>query len=198
MSLANDIYGALYDLAIAALNPGWSVDPTPEDPALPWTNGTLTAAMPPVPVLMDQQAEAAPLPGVYVTIQGTPSLQRTGTVEPGPVAANGARSLDQLYIGDVVLWEVNGNGSSLQDIFDFSDTEAGMAIMDATPVSIMSYGPIIDMALKLDNRWIAQSRTSLSVSIKARTTETTTPATVVQWSSVENPETTESVEYPIP
>jgi hypothetical protein len=196
MSLASDIYDALYDLAIVALNPGWSVDPTPVDPELPWTDGTITAALPPIPVLKDQQAEAAPVPGVYVTIQGTPSLQRLGTVEHGSQAVDDSRNLDQLYVGDVVLWEVNGDGSSLHEIFAFSDTEEGMAIMDASPVSIMSYGDVVDMGMTLENRWIPQSRATISVSIKARNSETLSTIAEVHWANAENPANSGSVEYP--
>lgn len=189
MSLADDIYSALYDLAMGALNPGYDPGADPENPTIPA-----------VPIVQDQQSQAAPTTGVYVSISGSPSLQRMGTVEID-VPEEGAtvtRGLEQLYTGTVTLWEVNGNGSKLQAIFDYSDTEAGEAILDATPVSILSYGDIVDVAYKIDNRWIAQSRAALEVSIKAKSTESVGLIEEVQWANAETPTSIQSVVYPIP
>lgn len=184
MSMADDIYGALYDLAMAAINPGYD----------PLTDGDI----PPVPVLMDQQAEASPVLTAYVTIQGTPTLTPSGTVERGEQDDDGIRNLDQTYTADVVLWEVYGNGSKLQAILEYMDTEAAKAIMDSSGVSVLDTGPILDLSTKLENRWIAQARTTITVATTSRNTETLAIVQIVEWENADNPTFGGSVEYPIP
>ena len=198
MSLASDIYNALYDLAIAAVNPGWSLSTDPQYAATPWTNGTLFQAMPPVPVIQDQQSEGAPTTGVYLAIGGTPSLDRQGTPDIGLQDEDDERNLDQLYTGEAVIWEINGDGSKIQTVFDFSETEAGQAALGSYGVSIMDYGVIMDVAIKLDNRWIPQARASIIVSAKSRVSETLSTIEQVQWANAENPANNGSVEYPSP
>lgn len=198
MSLASDIYSALYDLAIAAVNPGWSLSTNPLYAATPWTNGVLYQVLPPVPVIQDQQSESAPTTGVYLAIAGTPSLDRQGTPFIGVQASNDSRNLDQLYTGEAVLWEVNGDGSKLQTVYDFSETEAGQSALGSYGISILDYGPIMDVSFKLDNRWVPQARASISVAGKARTAETLSTIAKVEWSNAENPANSGSVEYPTP
>lgn len=198
MSLADDIYGALYDMAMAALNPGWSLSTDPDYAETPWTNGVLFQALPPVPVLMDQQAEASPVLTTYVTIQGTPSLTPSGTVERGEQDDDGVRNIDHTYTGEVVLWEVYGNGSQLQAFFEYLDTEAAKAIMDSSGVSILDIGTINDLSTTIDKRWIPQARATVSVAAKSRSTETLSIVQTVEWANAENPAFGGSVEYPIP
>lgn len=196
MSLAADIYNALYDLVMASVNPGWSLSTDPMYAETPWTNGTLFQALPPVPVIQDQQSEASPTTGVYLAIAGTPSLERQGTPDIGTQDEDDERHVDQLYTGEVVLWEVNGDGSKIQTVFDYSETEAGQATLGSYGVSIMDYGVILDAAIKLDNRWIAQARASLIVSAKSRVSETLSTIAEVHWANAENPANSGSVEYP--
>lgn len=184
MSLADDIYGALYDLAMASVNPGYD----------PLVDGDI----PPVPVLMDQQAEASPVLTTYVTIAGTPTLTPSGTVERGEQDEAGTRNLDQTYTGEVVLWEVYGDGSKLQAILEYLDTEAAKAIMDSSGVSVLDTGPILDLSTKLENRWIAQARTTITVAATSRNTETLAIVQTVEWANADNPDFGGSVEYPIP
>ncbi len=192
MSLATDVYGALYDLAMAALNPGYD----------PETDGPL----PLFPIIKDQQDQSAPTTGVYLAISGTPNLQRVGTPDIGILATvtdeddaeTEVRNLDQYYQGVVTIWEVNGDGSKIQELFDYSYTEAGQAILDATAVSILDYGEIVDVAIKAESRWIPQCRATLTVSIKSRTSEALNPIQIVEWANAENPDFGGSVEYPIP
>lgn len=198
MSLAADIYNALYDLCIAAVNPGWTLSTDPLHASAPWTNGTIYQALPPVPVIQDQQSEGAPTTGVYLAIGGTPSLDRQGTPDIGVQGANDSRNLDQLYTGEAVLWEVNGDGAKIQTVFDFSETEAGQAALGSYGVSIMDYGVIMDVAIKLDNRWIPQARASIIVSAKSRVSETLSTIAKVHWTNAENPANSGSVEYPSP
>lgn len=182
MSLATDIYGALYDLAMACHNPGYG----------PETDGDI----PPVPVIQNQQDQDAPTTGVYLSISGSPQLERIGTPDFGGQGSTDARSLDQLYQGTVTIWEVNGDGSKIQELFDYSWTESGQAILDTTAVSILDYGEIVDASFKAESRWISQSRTTLLVSIKARVSETLPTASTIQWADANNPEIIHSVEYP--
>jgi hypothetical protein len=198
MSLASDIYNALYDLCIAAVNPGWSLSTDPLHASAPWTNGTIYQALPPVPVIQDQQSEGAPTTGVYLAIGGTPSLDRQGTPDIGVQGANDSRNLDQLYTGEAVLWEVNGDGAKIQTVFDFSETEAGQAALGSYGVSIMDYGVILDVAIKLDNRWVPQARASIIVSAKSRVSEILSTIAKVHWANAENPANSGSIEYPSP
>ena len=198
MSLSSDIYNAMYDLCIAAVNPGWSLSTDPLYAATPWTNGVLFQVLPPIPVIQDQQSEGAPTTGTYLAIAGTPTLDRQGTPDIGVQGADDSRNLDQLYTGEVVLWEINGDGSKIQTVFDFSETEVGQAALGSYGVSILDYGVILDAAIRLDNRWIAQARASLVVSAKSRVSETLSTINTVQWANAENPTNSGSVEYPIP
>jgi hypothetical protein len=56
MDLQADIYSALYDLIMSIINPTYDPGPDPEDPAIPA-----------IPVLMDEQAHAAPSTGPYIS-----------------------------------------------------------------------------------------------------------------------------------
>lgn len=174
MSLASDIYNALFDLATAAL----------------------AAEATPVPIVQDQQSQGAPTTGTYLAIAGTPTLERQGAPDIGIQDEDDERHLDQLYTGEVVLWEINGDGSKIQTVFDFSETEAGQTALGSYGVSILSYGQIMDVAIKLDNRWIAQARASLIVSAKSRASETLSTIAEVHWANAENPANSGSVEYP--
>lgn len=174
MSLAQDIYNALYDLATTAL----ASDPDQ------------------IPIVQDQQSEAAPTTGTYLAIAGAPSLERQGTPDIGTQDDDDERHVDQLYTGEVVLWEVNGDGSKIQTVFDYSETEAGQQALGSYGVSIMDYGVILDAAIKLDNRWIAQARASLIVSAKSRVSETLSTIAEIHWANAENPANSGSVEYP--
>jgi len=198
MSLQADIHDAIHALAMATLNPDWAFDATPADPKKPWTNGVTTASMPPIPIVKDQQDQSAPTTGVYLALSGSPALESMGTPDIGVQASDDTRNLDQFYQGTVTIWEVNGDGSKIQEIFDYSWTEAGQAILDATAVSILDYGDIVDTAFKAESKWIPQCRATLTVSIKARTTETLSTIQTVEWANVENPDFGGSVEYPIP
>lgn len=182
MSLATDIYNAMCDLAMACHNPGYD----------PETDGDI----PPIPVIMDQQDQDAPTTGVYLSISGSPQLERLGTPDFGGQSSTDARNMDQLYQGTVTIWEVNGDGSKIQELIDYSWAESGQAILDTTAVSILDYGEIVDVSFKAESRWIAQCRATLTVSIKARTTETLSTIETVEWASAENPDFGGSVEYP--
>lgn len=181
MSLVSDIYGAIYDLAMFVLNPDYDPEENP---------------IPAIPIIKDQQDQSAPTTGVYIAISGSPELERIGTPDIGTQDEDDARNIDQYYQGTVVLWEVNGDGSKIQEIFDYSQTEDGQAVLDATAVSILDYGNIVDVAYKAESRWISQSRATLTVSIKARITETLSTVRTVEWANAENPEFGGSVEYP--
>ena len=195
MSLATDIYNALHSLCMASVNPGWTFSTNPLHASAPWTNGTLFQAVPPVPVIQDQQSEGAPSTGVYLAIGGTPSLERQGTPDIGVQDSNDSRNLDQLYTGEAVLWEINGDGSKIQAVYDFSETEAGQTTLGSYGVSILSYGVILDVAIKLDNRWIPQARASITVSAKSRTAETVPSATTIEWTVPGFPEYDGSTTY---
>jgi len=184
MSLATDIYGAIYDLAMSILNPGYD----------PETDGDL----PPIPIIKDQQDQSAPTTGVYLAISGSPSLQRIGTPDIGEQDEDDTRNLDQFYQGTVTIWEVNGDGSKIQELFDYSYTEAGQAELDATAVSILDYGEIVDASFKAESRWISQCRATITVTIRSRISETLSTVNTVEWANAENPDFGGSVEYPIP
>lgn len=167
------IYSYGYELAMAVLNPGWYLDPTPADPDLPWTNGTLTAALPPVPVIQDQQDESAPITGRYVAVQGSPNLDPIGS-SPYTEAmdANDLRGYVQPYMGTLILWEVNGNGSYLTQIKESLALESIQTVLSSQDVTILDTGNIDDVSFKLDNAWKRQSRMAVTVSIASRITET--------------------------
>lgn len=168
-NLQNEIYAALASLAIAALNPGWSYDPVAEK----WTDGTLVQNAPPIPVIQDMQDEGAPTTSGYVTIQQTPTLDRIGL---GPNStqqdSTGLRTRNQPYTAEVKLEETNSPGNFLVRIRDFSDTEEGMAILDATNVGILDFGEIKEFSMVLDGRWFTQIQSQVTVTISSSTPET--------------------------
>jgi len=83
----------------------------------------------------------------------------------------GRRGDIQAYKATAVLWEVNGNGSALQRIRDYSETEIAKDLLDLTSVSILEFGPVVEMPIHLDNRWIPQSRMEVNLTIASKTEE---------------------------
>lgn len=161
MDMQADIYSALYDLIMSILNPTYDPGEDPENPAVPA-----------IPVIMDEQAHAAPSTGPYVSIQGSSPLEHFGSHDITGQDANGVRGLIQVYKGTCELWEVNSPGKLLRQIRDSAETEAARAIMDATPVSILEFGDPETVPLKIEKRWIPQSRMLVQVTISAKTEET--------------------------
>lgn len=159
MDLQASIYSALYDLIMLILNPTYVYNP-----ALP--------TIPAIPVIMDEQAHAAPSTGPYISIQGAPALEPFGAHDVTGQDTNGLRGLVQVYKGTCELWEVNSTGKYLQQIRDGAEKEASMQLMDLTPVSILDFGDVETIPLKIENRWIQQSRMLVEVTISAKTEET--------------------------
>lgn len=168
-NLQDEIYTALANLAIAALNPGWHYDTGTSK----WTNGTLSQNAPPIPVIQDMQDEGAPTTGPYLTIQQTPTLDRIGL---GPNStqqdSTGARSRNQPYTAEVKLEETNSPGNLLVRVRDFVDTEEGMAILDASNVGILDFGEIREFSMVLDGRWFTQIQSHVTCTIASSTPET--------------------------
>jgi hypothetical protein len=129
-------------------------------------------AIPAIPVLMDEQAHAAPSTGPYISIQGSTPLDPFGSHDITGQDTNGKRGLVQVYKGTCELWEVNSSGRLLRQIRDSAETEAALAIMDRTPVSILDFGDVETVPLKIESRWIPQSRMLVEVTISAKTEET--------------------------
>lgn len=162
IDLQTDIYSAMYDLAMLALNPTYSPGLDPLNPAVPA-----------IPVIMDEQAHAAPSTGPYVSIQGSAPMEPMGTMDmPYLDPVTGVQDYVQPYECSCELWEVNSNGKLLRTIRDKSETEAARALLDLTPVSILEFGPVETIPLKLESRWIPQSRMVVRLTIAAKTQET--------------------------
>lgn len=159
MDLQASIYDAMYDLIMSILNPSYVFDP--ESPTVPT-----------IPVIMDEQAHAAPSTGPYISIQGSTPLEAFGSHDITGQDNTGKRGLVQVYKGTCELWEVNSPGKLLRQIRDSAETEAAMAIMDLTPVSILNFGDVETIPLKLESKWIPQSRMLVEVTISAKTEET--------------------------
>lgn len=159
MDLQASIYSALYDLIMSILNPTYIYNP-----ALP--------TLPTIPVIMDEQAHAAPSTGPYVSIQGAAPLSPFGAPDITGQDNTGKRGLIQVYKGTCELWEINSSGVLLQRIRDGAEKEASMQIMDLTPVSILDFGDVETIPLKIESRWIPQSRMLVEVTISAKTEET--------------------------
>ena len=161
IDLQTDVYNAMYDLIMLALNPTYAPGPDPDNPAIPA-----------IPVIMDEQAHAAPSTGPYVSIQGSPPLIPMGTMDlPHQDPVTGVQDFVQAYECDCELWEVNSNGKLLRQVRDFSNTEQAREIMDATPVGFLEFGNVETIPLKLESRWIPQSRMIARLTISAKTQE---------------------------
>lgn len=165
--LQTDTYNAFYDLVMAALNPGY-------DP--------LTTPLPPIPIIQDQQDQAGPVAGKYIAIQGSPSLSPIGTISrvsivpippvlPATVSTLATQTLVQPYQGTCKIWEVNGNGSSLQRIRLYAETEAAKNALDLTSVSLLQMGDVIEASYKAESHWVAQSVMMADYTIASVTTE---------------------------
>lgn len=152
-----EIYTFGYRLAMLVLNPGFVFDPL--DPQLP-----------PVPVFQDQQDASAPS-GLYVAVQGSPSLTPSGQPYVEVQDTNNDRGLVQPYIGTLTFWEVNGNGSKLSAIREASYLESIREALSDSPVTILDTATVDDVSFKLDNAWKMQSRMTMTVSLASRITE---------------------------
>lgn len=158
----NDIQKAAYDfafdLAMLVVNPGFVFDP--QDPQLP-----------PVPIFEDQQDTSAPT-GLYLAIQGSPSMDAAGYPYIEAMDTQDTRGVVQTYTVTVTLWEVNGNGSKLSAIREYSFLESVRDALANHPVTILDTGDVSDVSFKLDNAWKMQSRMQMTVSVASRITET--------------------------
>ena len=159
MDLQADIYSALYDLAMLLLNPTYVYNPA-------------APTVPTIPVIMDEQAHAAPSTGPYISIQGSTPLEPYGAHDVTGQDNTGKRGLIQVYKGTCELWEVNSSGKLLRQIRDSAEKEASMQLMDLTAVSILNFGDVETVPLKIESRWIQQSRMLVEVTISAKTEET--------------------------
>lgn len=159
------IYDWAFDLANLVLNPGFVFDPLdPQDP--------------PVPIYQDQQDASAPT-GLYVAIQGSPTLEAAGHPYIEQQDANGLRGVVQTYTGVVTIWEVNGNGSKLSAIREASYLESIRDALNVVQVGRESHcvtfldtSDVSDVSFKIDNAWKMQSRMTITVSVASRITET--------------------------
>lgn len=159
------IYDWAYDLAMLTLNPGFTYDPSdPKDP--------------PVPIYQDQLDASAPT-GLYVAIQGSPTVQPQGQPYIEQQDDSGIRGVIQTYTGVVTLWEVNGNGSKLTAIREASYLESVRDALNVVQsgresncVTFLDTSDVTDVSFKLDNTWKLQSRMTINVSVASRITET--------------------------
>lgn len=159
------IYDWAYDLAMLVLNPGFVFDPQdPQDP--------------PVPIYQDQQDSSAPT-GLYVAIQGSPTLEAQGHPYIEQQGANGVRGVVQTYMGTVTVWEVNGNGSKLSALRESSYLESVRDALNLVHagreshcVTFLDTSDVSDVSFKIDNAWKMQSRMTINVSVASRITET--------------------------
>jgi len=169
------IYQWGYSLAMAALNPGWTPDAM--DPEV----------LPPVPVIQDQQDESAPITGRYVAVQGSPQLDPIGsTPYTEGLDTNDLRGHVQGYIGTLVFWEVNGNGSHLQTIRESLALESIKTVLSSQYVTFVDAGTIDDVSYNLDNQWKRQSRMTIQVSIASRVTETLNRVDTIEVDTIES------------
>lgn len=151
------IYTYGYRLAMLVLNPGFVFDP-------------LDPQNPPVPVYQDQMDASAPL-GLYVAVQGSPSLDPQGYPYVEAMDISNDRGLVQTYMGTLTFWEVNGNGAKLSQIREASFLESIRDTLADSPVTILDTSTVDDVSLKIDNSWKMQSRMQMTVSIASRITE---------------------------
>lgn len=158
--LQEDVYQAVYDICMAALNPAYAPGEDPLNPAIPA-----------IPIIKDQQDQNAPTEGLFIAIQGSPMLEPQGTVQHGEQDDDGERALIQVYAGTCMLREVNGNGSALTRIRDFSETEAVRTILESKNLSILDFGTVTESSFDLENRWIAQAFMPLEFTIASATYE---------------------------
>ena len=152
-----EIYTFGYRLAMLVLNPGFVFDP-------------LDPQNPPIPVYQDQMDASAPL-GLYVAVQGSPSLDPQGYPYVEAMDISNDRGLVQTYMGTLTFWEVNGNGAKLSQIREASFLESIRDTLADSPVTILDTSTVDDVSLKIDNSWKMQSRMQMTVSIASRITE---------------------------
>lgn len=158
--LQEDVYQAVYDMCMAALNPSYASGPDSLNPAIPA-----------IPIIKDQQDQNAPTEGLFIAIQGSSTLEAQGTVQHGPQDNTGNRALIQVYAGSCVLREVNGNGSALTRIRDFSETETVRQLLEAKSLSILDFGDVTESTFNLENVWIPQAFMNLQFTIASATYE---------------------------
>ena len=158
--LQEDAFQAIYDICMAALNPSYDPGEDPESPAVPT-----------IPIIRDQQDQNSPTEGLFIAIQSTSTLEAQGTMEARDQDDDGERALVQVYAGSCVLREVNGNGSALTRIRDFSETEAVRQILESKSLSILDFGDVTEANLSLENRWIKQALMPLEFTIASATHE---------------------------
>ena len=151
-------YDFAFDLAMLVVNPGFVHDP--QNPQLP-----------PVPIFEDQQDTSAPT-GLYLAIQGSPSMEANGYPYIEALDAQDTRGVVQTYTVTVTLWEVNGNGSKLSQIREASFLESTRDTLADSTATILDTSTVDDVSFKLDNAWKMQSRMQMTVSVASRITET--------------------------
>jgi hypothetical protein len=152
------VYTMGFKLAMAALNPTYTFDPA--DPQNP-----------PIPVIQDQQDESAPS-GLYIAIQGSPTIEPFGTPYIEAQDGTDTRGLVQTYKATIIFWEVNGNGSSLVAIRESTYLTAMQDLLASEAAMILDTGTIDDVSFKVDNTWKRQSRMAMNLSVASRITET--------------------------
>lgn len=171
----NDIQQAIYDfgydLTMLVLNPGFVFDP-------------LDPQNPPVPVFQDQQDSSAPT-GLYVAVQGSPALTPNGYPYVEVQDGTDTRGWVQAYIGTLTFWEVNGNGSKLSAIREYSFLETIRDALVNHPVTILDTSEVTDVSFKLDNAWKMQSRMTMTVSVASRITETLSTVETIEVDTIE-------------
>ena len=153
-----EIYTFGFNLAMLVLNPGFVFDP--QDPQNP-----------PVPVFQDQLDASAPS-GLYVAVQGSPTVTPNGYPYIEALDGTNSRGLVQAYTGTLIFWEVNGNGSKLSQIREASFLESVRDALANSSVTILDTSEVTDVSFKLDNAWKMQSRMTMTVSLASRITET--------------------------
>lgn len=158
--LQEDVYQALYDVCMAALNPDYDPGEDPENPAIPA-----------IPIIRDQQDQNVPTESLFIAIQSSGTLEAQGTVEHRDQDDEGERALVQVYAGSCILREVHGNGSALLRIRDFSETETVRQILESKSLSILDFGDVTEANLNLENRWIKQALMSVEFTIASATHE---------------------------
>ena len=159
--LQEDAFQAVYDMCMAALNPSYAPGPDLNNPAIPA-----------IPVIRDQQDQNAPTEGLFIAIQDSATLEAQGTVQHGQQDdTTGERALIQVYAGSCILREVNGNGSALTRIRDFSETETVRQLLEAKSLSILDFGDVTENTFNLENRWIKQAFMSIQFTIASATYE---------------------------
>ena len=157
--LQEDAFQAIYDICMVALNPSYDPGEDPENPAVPT-----------IPIIRDQQDHNG-WETLFIAIQSTSTLEAQGTMDARDQDDDGERALVQVYAGSCVLREVNGNGSALTRVRDFSETEAVRQILESKSLSILDFGDVTEANLNLENRWIKQALMPLEFTIASATHE---------------------------